>query len=614
MISISGNYGFFGVFDEDSAQGNSSGRVYVYHIESGGLVGQLYNPTPVQAEYFGSSVAASGNYCIVGAYGEATTAELSGKAYIFKTNNGSWGDTTLPLYTIDNPNDYNSPYHDSFGRSVAMSGNYAIVSAPYEDDGGTGLGTQGGTGSISGKAYIFDVTTGLRVHTLDNPNAYDTSASDQFGNAVAMDGNYVFVAAPYEDDSGGVSSGKAYIFKTTTGDWTDTTTLHTIDNPNAYGGSSDDFFGVSVAISGNYAIVGAYGEDEAGGTSSGKAYIFNVTTGLEVHTLDNPNDYGGPNLDSFARSVAIDGNYAIVGALNEDDSDGANSGKAYIFNVTTGLRVHTLDNPNDFDTSVNDLFGYSVGISGNYAIVSAPYEDDADGTSSGKAYIFNVVTGARVHTLDNPNPYSTSVNDYFGYSVGISGTYAIVGAYQEDDDGVSGSGKAYIFDVTTGLRVHTLDNPNPGASDQFGSSVAISGNYAIVGAKYADATNSGKAYIFDVTTGLRVHTLDNPNAFGTSNADTFGISVAISAYYAIVGAKEEDDAGGIGSGKAYIFNLNTGEFLRTLDNPNAFGTSLYDYFGESVAMSGNYAIVSATYEDDDSGLNSGKVYIYKLTK
>ena len=263
---------------------------------------------------------------------------------------------------------------------------------------------------------------------------------------------------------------------------------------------------------------------------------------------------------------------------------------------------------------MNDLFGYSVGISGNYAIVSAPYEDDADGTISGKAYIFNVATGARVHTLDNPNAYSTSVNDYFGYSVGISGTYAIVGAYQEDDDGVSNSGKAYIFDVTTGLRVHTLDNPNPGAGDQFGVSVAISGNYAIVGARYAEANNSGKAYIFDVTTGLRVHTLDNPNAFETSNSDTFGSSVAISAYYAIVGAREEDDVGGIGSGKAYIFNLNTGEFLRTLDNPNDLGTSANDHFGQSVAISGNYAIVSAHYEDDASGLNSGKAYIYRLTK
>jgi hypothetical protein len=611
VITISGNYVFFGVPGEDSPQGNSSGRVYVYHIASGGLVGQILNPTPVQAEYFGSSVAASGNYCIVGAYGESTTALNSGKAYIFKTNNGSWGDATLPLYTLDNPNDYNGPYQDWFGRSVAMSGNYAIVSAPYEGDGG---------GTISGKAYIFDVTTGLRVHTLDNPNAYGISGSDQFGNAVAMDGNYVFVAAPFEDDAGGLSSGKAYIFKTTTGDWTDTTALHTLDNPNDYGGNANDLFGYSIGISGNYAIVGAYTEDDAGGTDSGKAYIFNVTTGALVHTLDNPNAYGTSVTDVFGIAVAIDGNYAIVSAISEDDAGGTDSGKAYIFNVTTGLRVHTLDNPNPYGTSVSDQFGNSVGISGNYAIVGASNEDYAGGTSSGKAYIFDVTTGLRVHTLDNPNPYGTSDVDLFGYSVAISGDRAIVGARYEDDASGTESGKAYIFDVTTGLRVHTLDNPNPygtSLNDWFGSSVAISGDRAIVGAYYendAGGSGSGKAYIFDVTTGTLLHTLDNPNPYGTSSYDYFGWAVGISTNYAIVGARYEDDASGTESGKAYIYNVHTGAFLRTLDNQNDFGTSTNDSFGGAVAISGNYVFVGAPNEDDASGLNSGKAYIYRLAK
>ena len=627
VIAISGNYVFFGVPGEDSQQGNSSGRVYVHHIASGGLVCQLNNPTPVPAEYFGSSVAASGNYCIVGAYGESTTAGNSGKAYIFKTNNGSWGDTTLPLYTLDNPNDYNGPYADWFGHSVAMSGNYAIVSAPYEDDGGTGLGTQGGTGNISGKAYIFNVTTGALVHTLDNPNAFSTSEYDQFGNAVAMDGNYVFVAAPFEDDAGGLSSGKAYIFKTTTGDWTDTTKLHTLDNPNAYGGSANDRFGYSIGISGNYAIVGAYGEDD-GGTDSGKAYIFNVTTGALLHTLDNPNPYSSSTNDVFGIAVAIDGNYAIVGAPWEDDA-GISSGKAYIFNVATGLRVHTLDNPNAYEPSTGDSFGGAVAISGNYAIVGASFEDDGGtglgtqggtGLSSGKAYIFNVATGLRVHTLDNPNAYSTSADDGFGRSVAISGNYAIVSTTGEDDAGGNNSGKAYIFDVTTGLRVHTLDNPNdydPSAGDQFGFSTAISGNYAIVGAPYEDessGTDSGKAYIFDVTTGTLLHTLDNPNVYDPSAYDNFGWSVGISTNYAIVGARGEGDVSGIWAGRAYIYNVNTGAFLRTLDNSNAYGLSTGDDFGRAVAISGNYVFVGAPNEDDASGLESGKAYIYRLTK
>jgi len=108
----------------------------------------------------------------------------------------------------------------------------------------------------------------------------------------------------------------------------------------------------------------------------------------------------------------------------------------------------TLDNPNAFSTSAGDQFGYSVSISDNYAIVGALGEDDSDGSGSGKAYIFDITTGNLVATLDNPNAFSTSAGDQFGYSVSIDGNYAIVGAYQEDDASGDLSGKAYIFELS----------------------------------------------------------------------------------------------------------------------------------------------------------------------
>ena len=305
------------------------------------------------------------------------------------------------------------------------------------------------------------IATFTLLHTLDNPNAYGTSAGDQFGYSVDISGNYAIVGAYFEDDAGGFSSGKAYIFNVTTG-----ALLHTLDNPNAYSTSADDRFGWSVAISGNYAIVGAHWEGDAGGTDSGKAYIFNVTTGALLHTLDNPNAYSTSAGDYFGNSVAISGNYAIVGAYLEDDAGGNSSGKAYIFNVTTGALVHTLDNPNPLYTSAVDQFSrFSLDIDGNYAIIGATGEDDAGGLNSGKVYIFNVTTGTLICTLDNPNAYSTSQNDQFGTSAAIFGNYAIVGARQEDDAGGLDSGKAYIFKTTTGdwtdtALVHTLDNPN----------------------------------------------------------------------------------------------------------------------------------------------------------
>ena len=401
-------------------------------------------------------------------------------------------------------------------------------------------------------------TVGTLVRTLDNPNAAFFSDGDRFGNSVGISGNYAIVGARTEDDTFDYNSGKAYIFDVTTGNL-----LHTLDNPNAYDTNVSDYFGSSVAISGNYAIVGTPNEDDAGGTSSGKAYIFDVTTGNLLHTLDNPNDYGTSAGDNFGVSVAISGNYAIVGAWFEDGVAVGQTGKAYIFDVTTGNLLHTLDNPNDYGSETGDYFGYSVSISSNYAIVGAYGENSAAGTDSGKAYIFDVTTGNLLHTLDNPNAYDTSVLDRFGRSVAISGNYAIVGAYTEDDAGGVSSGKAYIFDVTTGNLLHTLDNPNAYSTSQtdfFGEYVAISGNYAVVSAYAEDdagGLTSGKAYIFDVTTGALVRTLDNPNAYGTSNGDYFGISVAISDNYIIVGAPDETDdngfVGGGSSGKAYIF-------------------------------------------------------------
>ena len=164
---------------------------------------------------------------------------------------------------------------------------------------------------------------------------------------------------------------------------------HTLDNPNAYSTSAADFFGYPVSISDSYAIVGAYGEDDAGGTGSGKAYIFNPSTGALLHTLDNPNAYGTSQFDSFGHAVSISDSYAIVGAYAEDDAGGGNVGKAYIFNPSTGALLYTLHNPNAYSTSVGDRFGAAVSISNSYAIVSAYVEDDAGGNSSGKAYIFN---------------------------------------------------------------------------------------------------------------------------------------------------------------------------------------------------------------------------------
>ena len=393
--------------------------------------------------------------------------------------------------------------------------------------------------------------------TLDNPNTYGTSADDQFGWSVSISDSYSIVGAKFEDDSGGTGSGKAYIFDNTTGNL-----LHALDNPNAYGTSVDDWFGYSVSISDSYCIVGAYQEDDADGTLSGKAYIFDNTTGNLLYTLDDPNPYGTSGGDRFGYSVSICEGYSIIGAYNENHSlSYSGAGKAYIFDNTTGNLLHTLNDPSAYGSPSGDRFGLSVSITESYSIVGAYGEDDSSGEWSGKAYIFNNATGNLLHTLDNPNAYGTSADDWFGWSVSISETHAIVGTHQEDDAGGTLSGKAYIFDNSTGNLLHTLNNPSAysgNSYDHFGWSVSISESYCIVGTYAeddADGFDVGKAYIFDNSTGNLLHTLDDPNAYGTSADDRFGYSVAITETHCIAGAYQEDDVGGTSSGKAYIFSM-----------------------------------------------------------
>ena len=205
-----------------------------------------------------------------------------------------------------------------------------------------------------------------------------------------------------------------------------------------------DQFGIGVAISGDYAIAGAFGNDDGGG-NSGSAYIFRRTgtntwdAGTKILASD---DLGG---DYFGFSVAIDGDYAIVGAYGNDDG-GGNSGSAYIFRRTG---TNTWDAGTKIlasDAVSGDQFGVSVGIDGNTAVVGA-YGNDDGGSASGSAYIFRR-TGTNTWDAGTKIIASDAASgDQFGFSVGISGDYAIVGA-QLNDDGGSSSGSAYIFTTT----------------------------------------------------------------------------------------------------------------------------------------------------------------------
>ncbi len=361
--------------------------------------------------------------------------------------------------------------------------------------------------------------------------ASDGAAEDLFGVSVAISGNTAIVGA-YLDDDNGDWSGSGYVFDTITGDQ-----LFKLLPDD---GTANDWFGFSVAISGNTAIVGAY-EDDDNGFNTGSAYLFDTVTGQQIAKL-LPDD--GAFGDFFGSSVAISDTIAIVGALHDDDN-GANSGSAYLFDTTTGLQIAKIL-PND--GAVNDLFGVSVAISGATFIVGA-YGDDDNGNFSGSAYLFDTTTGDQLFKL---LPSDGAEEDFFGFSVAISGTIAIVGAWADDDNGFN-TGSAYLFDTTTGQQIAKLLPKKDGqGSNYFGRSVAISGAIAIVGESRNEdnGLESGSAYLFDTSTGQQIGNplLPSDNAAG----DYFGFSVAISDSTAVIGAPGDDDNGDI-SGSAYVF-------------------------------------------------------------
>jgi hypothetical protein len=371
----------------------------------------------------------------------------------------------------------------------------------------------------------------------------DSVAYDFFGDSVAISGDYAIVGAAGDDDKGN-ASGSAYIFQRSGGSWTQVAKLTASD------GLAGDYFGCSAAIAGDYAIVGA-NEAKRNGIRIGLAYIFqrSDSTWNEVAKLAAGD---GADLDNFGASVAISGDYAIVGALDDDDKSN-DSGSAYIFHRSgsSWTRVAKLTAS---DGAAYDFFGGSVAISGDYAIVGAAGDDDK-GEQSGSAYVFH--RSGSSWTQAAKLTASDGVGcDNFGQSVAIFGDFAVVGTVDDCDRGVAGS--AYIFQRSGGswTQMAKLTASDGSADDFFGESVAISGDYVIVGAAGDDdkGEQSGSAYIFHRNGSSWTQTAKLTARDGAAH-DFFGESVAISGDYVIVGAAGDDDKGEQ-SGSAYVFSFN----------------------------------------------------------
>lgn len=328
---------------------------------------------------FGISVAMDGDHAIVGSWLDDDGGSGSGSAYVFRRSGGEWVLSVKlpPAPPVVTPAANALSAGDTFGFSVALGGNFAIVGAPRDD----------GSGTDSGAAYVYErcdstfASCDQPWHEVGKLTASDAAAGDQFGRSVAISGDHAIVGAPLDDlTESGSAMGSAYVFRRSGDNWIEMNELTASD------AAPEKEFGTSVAISGGYLIIGASGENPAGG-NEGAAYVFE-RSGDGWGEVDRLTASDAAADDFFGISVAVHDDYAIVGAYRDDVGELA-QGSAYVFKRSDGHWIEVNKLIAD-DGAEGDFFGRSVAMGGGHAIVSA-YIDDLTSSSSdeGSAYVFS---------------------------------------------------------------------------------------------------------------------------------------------------------------------------------------------------------------------------------
>ncbi len=387
-------------------------------------VAKLLAPDGMFGDKFGWTVGIRGDVAVIGAPSNGIFA--AGSAYIFRYGGaaGTWNHETKLIGS-------DTVLGDLFGYPVNIHDDVVIVGAMKNDD----------NGPNSGSAYIFRYVPdlGLPARSLWIQEAKllpsDGDPGDHFGGAVAVSGDVAIVGA-HRDVFPWEWAGSAYIFCRVGNDWLEQAKL------SGFPAGQDDFFGLSVAVQGGVAFVGAPGDDD-NGHNSGSAYVFRYNPGSSVpwqlEAKLQPQDAEAQQ--AFGWSLAISGDVLIVGAAREDDDRGS----AYIFRFDPDTSEWIQEAKLlDRDGALGDFFGHTVAMEGDVVTVGAHLDDDG-GLGSGSAHQFRRLDGEWVQTA-KLTASDAAYDDNFGRSVAISGSNLLVGASRADNDGVD-TGAAYVFDI-----------------------------------------------------------------------------------------------------------------------------------------------------------------------
>jgi FG-GAP repeat len=557
-VAISGSTAVVGAWGKNLG----TGAAYVF-IGSGTTWSQQAKLTAsdgVMGDAFASSVSISGSTVVVGAYTKASVLGIFiGAAYVFVRSGTTWSQQA-ELAASDGVS------NDLFGISVAISGSTAVVGA-----------TENVAARGDGAAYVF-VRSGTNWTQQAKLTAADGALfGDGFGFSVAFSGSVVVVGAPFKNSG----TGAAYVFVASGGTWSQQAELTAAD------GAANDWFGWSVAISadinsptGLHVVVGAPSKN----SSAGAAYLY-LASGTTWSQQAKLTASDGASGDSFGDSVAVSGSTEVVGAKGKN----SNTGAAYVFGPPAQQAELTAS-----DATAGEDFGETVAISGSTAVVGAP----AKNTLAGAAYVF-VRSGTIWSEQGKLIAADNASRDEFGWSVAVSGSTAVVGAFAKN----LSTGAAYVFvrSGTTWSQQGKLTAADGAAGDLFGDSVAISGSTAVVGARHKNAS-TGAAYVFALA-GTTWSQQAKLTAADHAPGDLFGDSVAVSNTTAVVGAFAKNSS----TGAAYVF-VRSGTTWSQQAKLTASDAAPGDAFG-TVAISDSTAVVGAR------GKTSGRgaAYVFQRT-
>ena len=384
----------------------------------------------------------------------------------------------------------------SFGASTDISGNRIVIGAPDAD-------------GLSGSAYVYDFD-GSSWNEQQKLLATDTGTNDQYGYSVAVDGNVAVIGAPYHMHPL-FSQGAAYVFRFDGKNWTQEQELL------ASNFGAGHLFGWSVAIDDDAIIVGA----QFANAGQGATYVFRYdgTTWYEENVLtasDAASD------DRFGHSVDIYAGTVLVGAPRNDDN-AVNSGSVYVFIWQSGIGWGNEIKVNAADPVAGDMFGWTVAISGDVAIVGA--NTGGVPLDTGAAYLFRFDGANWNEEQKLIAPQGTPDPSEFAFAVAIDGDVAMVTAVQDDGAMITtGTAYCYAFNGSSWTEQAKLMTANGATNDLHGWSVALAGGIAIVGAAGVDGSG-GAAYIYDgLTDGMPDQCQGNTCPWDLGGDGTVGIN------------------------------------------------------------------------------------------